>query len=266
MRRWGACLLAVVLAGCGGGGKKAVQTPPAREAPTPAHGAAPWPAPSNPMKRTRLAGLTPETHEFVFLHVHSHLDVFVNGARVTVPAGIGIAIDDPAVRLFEGPGDSVGYGGISPPCFSPCISPLHTHLTDGILHTEAKQNQFNSLGEFFTEWNVRLDGRCVGGYCRPAAPVAIYVDGKQYTGDPRQIELQQGTEIAIVIGAHRPTFPRTSRAKGRGPAFVPGRSPGGTTRLRRHPAVFAPHRPRCRLPSRTARAARTRLREPHGAR
>ena len=38
-----------------------------------------------------------------------HLDVFMDGRPVLVPAGIGIDIDDPAVKRFE---DPVGYGGI----------------------------------------------------------------------------------------------------------------------------------------------------------
>ncbi len=201
MTRLGVCLLALVVAGCGGGGKKPVEHPArAGEAPTPVKGALPWPAPSNPIELTRRAGLTPETHEFVFLHVHSHLDVFVNGQHVTIPAGIGIETDDPAVRRFKAPDGSTGYGGISPPCELPCVSPLHTHFTDGVLHTEAKQNEFNTLGQFFTEWNVRLDQKCVGGYCKPAAPIAVYVDGDPYTGDPRQIRLEDRKEIAIVIG------------------------------------------------------------------
>src|SRR6266446_1132612 len=87
-----------------------------------------------------------------------------------------------------------------PSCAQPCISPLHTHDVYGILHTEAKKNQFNDLGEFFTEWNVRLDNKCVGGYCKPVAPISIYVDGNAYTGNPRQIELEDLREIAIVIG------------------------------------------------------------------
>jgi hypothetical protein len=203
MKRWSVCILALALAGCGGDGKKSAATttrPAPAPAPTPARGAAPWPAPADPMKLTRRAGLTPETHEFVFLHVHAHLDVFVNGKPVTVPAGIGIDIDDPQVKRFKSPDGSVGYGGISPPCAKPCISPLHTHFTDGVLHTEAKEDQFNTLGEFFTEWNVRLDRKCVGGYCKPAAPITIYVDGNPYTGDPRAIELEDKREIAIVIG------------------------------------------------------------------
>jgi hypothetical protein len=193
-----AAVLLLTLAGCGGNKQSAATT--TRLAPTPATDAAPWPAPPNPMALTRKAELTPETHEFVFLHVHSRLFVFVNGKPVTVPAGIGIDINNPAVHSGTLPDGSTGYGGIAPPCAQPCISPLHTHDDTGVLHTEAKENQFNTLGEFFTEWDVRLDNMCVGGYCKPNAPIAVYVDGDRYTGDPRNIKLEDKKAIAIVIG------------------------------------------------------------------
>ncbi|MBA3743537.1 hypothetical protein [Sporichthya sp.] len=52
-----------------------------------------------------------------------------------------------------GDGDRKGYGGIEQ-CAQPCISPLHTHDPDGILHTEAKQDTLNTLGQFFTVWGI----------------------------------------------------------------------------------------------------------------
>ncbi|HEY7208055.1 MAG TPA: hypothetical protein VH416_07420 [Gaiellaceae bacterium] len=168
-------------------------------APTPKTGAAPWPAPPNPMKLTRRAGLTPERYEHLRYHVHSHLDVFVNGKRVVIPAGIGIAIHDPAVHHGAIPDGSTAYGGINPPCAQACISPLHTHADLGLLHTESSTSRPNNLGEFFTEWNVRLDRRCVGGYCKPDS-ILVYVNGKRYSDDPREILLANHTEIAIVIG------------------------------------------------------------------
>jgi hypothetical protein len=161
------------------------------------------------MQKTRLAGLVGETHEFLALHVHSHLDLFLNGERVTVPAGIGINIHDPAVKQGKVPDGSTGYGGINPPCARPCISPLHTHQTDGVLHTEAKKNQFNTLGEFFVEWGVRLGQTCIGTYCRPGTSFEVYVNGHRYSGDPRKIKLTSKREIAIVIGSPPDDVPST---------------------------------------------------------
>jgi hypothetical protein len=192
-------LLAAVaaLAGCGGGDVDAPENVAA--APTPETGAVPWPAPPDPMGLTRKAGLEPETHEFLNNHVHAHLDVFVNGEPVVVPAGLGIDIDNPGVRHFTD-GGSDSYGGIDPPCTEPCISPLHTHDVTGVLHTESKDVTPNTLGELFTEWDVALDGSCVGGYCEPDASVLVYVDGRLYEDDPADIELTDHKEIAIVIG------------------------------------------------------------------
>jgi hypothetical protein len=190
--------LATIAAGCGGSSP----TPPANipAAPAPATGAAPWPAPSNPMELTVKAGLVPETHEYLTYHVHAHLDVFVNEQPVVVPAGIGVDISDPAVHHAKLADGSDAYGGIAPPCKKPCISPLHTHDTSGVLHTESKTSTPNRLGQFFTEWNVKLDANCVGGYCKPDASILVYVNGKQYDGDPAQIDLTDRKEIAIVIG------------------------------------------------------------------
>ena len=190
---------ALAVSGCGG---TTSDTAPENvaPAPTPASGAAPWPAPPNPMELTRAAGLEPKTREFFEYHVHAHLDVFVNGKPVPVPPGLGIDIDDPAVRHGRLEDGTDSYGGIDPPCSEPCISPLHTHDQSGVIHTEAEQSSPNRLGELFTEWGVQLDANCVGGYCRPGTSVLIYVDGELYEGDPATIELTDGREIAIVIG------------------------------------------------------------------
>jgi hypothetical protein len=168
-----------------------------------------WPAPSDPMERTVQAGLKPQPKEFMTNHVHAHLDVFVDGKPVTVPSGIGIKIDDPAVRHQDEADGSVSYGGIEM-CNEACISPLHTHDITGILHTESAAAEFNTLGEFFTEWGVALDASCVATFCSPAMKIAIYVDGELSTGDPRAIELTDHREIAIVVGTPPPEIPKTA--------------------------------------------------------
>jgi len=191
---------------------------PASAAPGPAPvkqpktGAAPWPAPKDPMQRTRLAGLVPEVNEHLQYHVHSHLDVFVNGKHMEIPAGIGIDTKSKAVQHGPLPDGSTAYGGITK-CPKVCISPLHTHAHLGVLHTETSKPKPNTLGQFFTEWGVRLDRNCVGGYCKPDS-IRIYVNGNLYEGDPRVIQLRNSEEIAVVIGSPPKKIPKSYPATG----------------------------------------------------
>jgi hypothetical protein len=165
-----------------------------------------WPAPTDPLDRTVAAGLKPERKEFLIHHVHAHLDVFVDGEPIAVPAAIGINIDDPEVKRFNDP--EVSYGGITR-CDKPCISPLHTHDATGIIHTESNSPEPNTLGQFFTEWGVRLSESCVGEHCSPER-IAFYVNGKAYQQDPRAIELTDRKEIAIVVGTPPSQIPKTA--------------------------------------------------------
>jgi hypothetical protein len=153
------------------------------------------------MELTVEAGLTPERAEFLEYHVHAHLDVFFNGEQVTVPAGIGIDTENPAVIS-----DDQGVG-LKSECEEPCISPLHTHATDGVLHTETRTPAPNNLGQFFVQWDVKLDTSCVGEFCAPGTPIAFYIDGEAYDEDPQEIELSDAREIAIVIGTPPDTIP-----------------------------------------------------------
>ena len=215
LRATAICVLAVAaLAGCGGGSKSSSggtgesgvcsqfgAPPPIRAT------KAPWAAPDNAMALTCKAGLIPEKAEFLQYHVHAHLDVFVDGKPVLVPAGIGIDLDNPAVRSDKAPNGTVIGAGLTQECDQPCISPLHTHDPSGLLHTETKTPSPNQLGQFFTQWAVRLTNDCIGGYCKPAVPIKIYVDGNVNVGDPAQIELSNLREIAIVIGTPPATIP-----------------------------------------------------------
>jgi len=206
---------ALVAASCGGAVQPSAPRPASAALPSssPAGGAESpagspallWPAPSNPLERTVEAGLAPAPKEYLVNHVHAHLDVFVEGDAVLVPAGIGINIDDPEVMTFD---DPLSYGGIEM-CEQPCISPLHTHDASGIIHTESEDPAPHTLGEFFVEWGVELSETCVGEYCEPT-PIAVYVDGERYEGDPREIELTDRKVIVIVVGTPPAVIPSTA--------------------------------------------------------
>jgi hypothetical protein len=161
------------------------------------------------MARARAAGLVPETAEQFEFHVHAHLDVYLDGKPVLVPAGLGIDTKNPGVHLFNTDG-MAAYGGINPPCADPCISPLHTHDVTGILHTESSARTFNSLGQLFVEWGVRLTPTCVDTHCEPDTTIAVYVNGTKYSGDPTKIPLSNRKEIAVVIGSPPDQIPNTA--------------------------------------------------------
>lgn len=136
---------------------------------------APWP-PEYEFLADRLLPLdvTPLPEEGAATHIHTHIDIFVDGKRATVPPNIGI-----------NPGANY-------------LTELHTHDTRGVLHVESpEENHEFTLGQFFGEWAVYLDGRCVGAYCDG---LKWYVDGKQQTGNPAGLVLKAHQEIAIVVG------------------------------------------------------------------
>jgi hypothetical protein len=202
--------IAVVVASCGGtagsSGPSVAPSDPARVSPS--NGGSPavvWPAPPDPLERAVAAGLEPADREHLAVHLHSHLDVFIDGNEIVVPAGIGINIDDPEVRHFENP---IGYGGIEQ-CAQPCISPLHTHDETGIIHTESREQRMNTLGQFFVEWGLELSETCVADKCDPT-PIAVYVNGVPYDGDPAAIELSDRRVIVIAIGIPPDEIPSTA--------------------------------------------------------
>jgi hypothetical protein len=161
-----------------------------------------WPAPSNPMALAVKAGFEPTEREYLITHTHAHLDLFVDGQRVKVPSGIGIDIKAP-VGITKTPsldGTTIQY--FVTVCAAPCLSPLHTHDPTGLIHTESKTPNTppDTLGQFFTEWGVRLDGSCVGEFCTSNTSIAVYLDGKKSTGNPADIKLKSHLEIAIIIG------------------------------------------------------------------
>lgn len=110
------------------------------------------------------------------LHHHIHLDLYVNGRKVIVPAQIGLS--------------------------SQVEVPVHTHDPSGIIHIETVDINFKpTLGLFFDVWGVTFTTNSIGGYTSDANnQLSVYVNGKLYQGDPREIPLNQHDEIVIAYG------------------------------------------------------------------
>lgn len=171
---------AVSLAACGSDGSKAnasATTTTATDS-KPAASSVSWPAPADASAQAKAAGLPMLGQEGQVLHIHSHLDVFVDGKQVTVPADIGIDLNKQQ------------------------ISPLHTHDTSGVVHIESPVKADFTLGEFMTEWNVPISKDALGPLKTGGGKeLHVFVNGKEQSGDPAALKLAAHEEIAVVYGS-----------------------------------------------------------------
>lgn len=147
-----------------------------------------WGLPQDPMALSENAGLLPTAQEELRTHFHSHLDIYVDAVLVEVPSGIGIDTQADSGVSSELTPDGVATEWFVETCDAPCISPLHTHRPDGLIHTESPpDHEPFTLGQFFTQWGIALDDRCVGEFCEPTTTIDVYVDGQQNDGNPTDI-------------------------------------------------------------------------------
>jgi len=168
-------VLGIVLTG--GGGKKAATsstTIPWASIPGLQTGPPPWNNSSAVLAdRLQLLGLSALGQEGTVIHIHQHLDVYVNGKKVGVPALVGID-------------SSAGF-----------LTELHSHDASGIVHVESPTKRDFVLGQFFGEWGVKLTSNCLGTFC---GKLKWWVDGKRMTGNPAGLILKPHQEIVIAAG------------------------------------------------------------------
>jgi hypothetical protein len=153
----------------------------------------PWSLPGDARPFVAAAGLTVLGQETLAVHYHAHLDIIVNGSDVQVPAEVGFVIAH---------GQPVG------------ITVLHTHDKTGIIHIESSVNAPYTLGQFFTEWGVRLGPRQLGGLTDANGDtLRVFVDGREFPGDPASIVLRAHQEIALWYGptTAKPQVPSSYR-------------------------------------------------------
>ncbi|HET6864359.1 MAG TPA: hypothetical protein VFH80_00470 [Solirubrobacteraceae bacterium] len=124
-------------------------------------------------------------------HIHSHLQVYVNGQPRALPAAIGM-LGPVAQQTAYGP----FYGA------QQCIYWLHTHASDGVIHIESPTKRIYTLGNFFDEWHQPLSRSQVAG---AKGKVSAFLNGKAWKQDPRSIPLSPHASIQLDVG--EPTVP-----------------------------------------------------------
>lgn len=132
-------------------------------------------------ERIKAARLAVLTEEGAAEHFHAHLDVFVDGKPVAVPADIGFS--------FTAAGQPNG------------ISALHTHDETGIIHIEAPvAGATYTLGQLLTEWGV-LDGTGMPGTAHSALTGwSVAVNGAKQAGPVQAVVLKAHDEVVLFHG------------------------------------------------------------------
>ena len=178
---------AVLVTGCGGRTEKRSPAPPRPELFGPGPRYRP-PAFGRAVERARsVRGLRcTGSRPARFL---AHVEIFVDGRVVLMPAGIGIA--PPHVRR----GAFVVSGR--------CDYPLRTREPTGLV--EVAPSPQLTLGDLFAVWGQPLSSRRVLSFRRP---VMAFVGRGRVAGDPRRIELRPHLVVTVEVGRYvRPHFP-----------------------------------------------------------
>jgi hypothetical protein len=136
---------------------------------------------------TPLDGVQCAPVEQLAYHIHSHLQVYVDGQPRALPGAIGL-IGPVAQQTAFGP----FYGARQ------CYYWLHTHTNDGVIHIESPSKRVYTLGNFFDEWRQPLSRTQVAGN---KGKVTAFVDGKPWTEDPRAIPLVAHAAIQLDVGS-----------------------------------------------------------------
>jgi hypothetical protein len=142
-------------------------------------------------QRLEALGL-PGFNETTF-HIHSHLEIFIDGKQEPIPANIGV---DAAAQV---------------------LSPLHTHPVaqdnpEGTIHMEADQEYEFTLGQFMNVWGVKFSDDQIGSLKAKGADQQLQVyDNGELVKDPVNLVMQEHDNIVIGYGKpdsfpHNPSF------------------------------------------------------------
>jgi hypothetical protein len=132
-------------------------------------------------------GIQCQQSEQLAYHIHSHLAIYADGNQRPVNQGIGIAPPQQTQQTQQG---TFVTGGS-------CLYWLHTHDSSGIIHVESPTQKTYTLGNFFDIWGQTLSPQQVGS---SKGAVVAYVNGQPYSGNPRNIQLNNHQVIQLDVG------------------------------------------------------------------
>jgi hypothetical protein len=118
-----------------------------------------------------------------------HVELFVDGLVVLLPAGIGIA------PPWQAQPPSVSDGA--------CTYPVRTVDPTGVVEVAPAARPV-TLGDLFAVWGQPLSAGGFGPWRTASGEhLGVFLDGKPFTGDPRTMPLRPHAQIVLEVGSPR---------------------------------------------------------------
>jgi hypothetical protein len=118
-----------------------------------------------------------------------HVELFVDGLVVLLPAGIGVSPPWQASPPYV-------LGGR-------CSYPIRTLEPTGVVEV-APGARTLTLGDLFDVWGQPLSESGFGPWRTAAGErLGVFVDGASFPGDPRRLPLRRHAEIVLEVGSPR---------------------------------------------------------------
>jgi hypothetical protein len=130
----------------------------------------PWDAPRDAVSTIAAAGLTAEPLNTTGDRHIVAMSIQVDGWQVAIPPYVGVD----RLRAKQ--------------------AAVHTHDTSNQVWLEGRDIESITLGQFFTVWAVRFDGRCLGAAC---GEVVVTADGQRVTDAPG-LRLAEVSNVTIM--------------------------------------------------------------------
>lgn len=103
-------------------------------------------------KTNREVAITCTTDMATRFHIHTHLQILINGQQQEIPANIGISLG--------------------------CMHPIHTHDATGTLHVESPEPRDFTLADFFAVWGKTFNQNQILDYKTDGSHIIkVTVDG-----------------------------------------------------------------------------------------
>ena len=153
----------------------------------PIEGGALLASPATTAQGQPVDGVKCQAGEQVVYHIHTRLQVYVNGQPRALPPAIGMV--KPA---YEKTAHGFFFGALG------CYYWLHVHAQDGVIHVESPSVRVYTLGNFFDEWRQPLSAEEIGS---ASGKQTIFVNGQRWTKSPRDIPLKSHEVVQVDVGS-----------------------------------------------------------------